>query len=189
MRFFNNRHGNKNEERDQAADDEDFHAIFEIQDLDSLDIEEMADGISENQRAGDKLNEPSGQRSETITRNIEVKNSEGETTGELPGDTRNIDAPDGIVKSGLPSSIIWNNKGVTLSRLGRYTEAIEAFNQALTIDPDYSSAWNNKGVTLSRLGRYTEAIEAFDQALAIKPDYLLRYGNQIVLKSGVSIPT
>ena len=71
------------------------------------------------------------------------------------------------LKNDFSLAIIWNNKGVVLSRLGRHSEAIEAYDQALRIKPDYSSAWNNKGVVLSRLGRYTEAIEAYDQALRI----------------------
>jgi tetratricopeptide (TPR) repeat protein len=61
--------------------------------------------------------------------------------------------------------VVLNNKGVALSRLGKYTEAIEVYDRALQLDPEYVSAWNNKGVVLSRLGKYAEAIEAFDSAL------------------------
>lgn len=70
-----------------------------------------------------------------------------------------------IVKPHEKKVIVWNNKGVTLSRLGKYDEALEAYDQALRIDPDYPNAWNNKGVVLSRLGKYPEALEAFDRAL------------------------
>jgi tetratricopeptide (TPR) repeat protein len=55
--------------------------------------------------------------------------------------------------------------------LGRYEEAIAAFDQALAIKPDDQDALNNKGNALGNLERYEEAIAAFDQALAIKPDY------------------
>jgi tetratricopeptide (TPR) repeat protein len=75
------------------------------------------------------------------------------------------------VMNDLSLAIIWNNKGVVLSRLDRYNEAIEAYDNALKIKPDYSSAWNNKGVVLSRLGKYNEAIEAYDQALKINTGY------------------
>jgi len=61
--------------------------------------------------------------------------------------------------------VVLNNKGVALSRLGKYNEAIEVYDRALQLDPEYVSAWNNKGVVLSRLGKYAEAIEAFDRAL------------------------
>nr|WP_319537584.1 tetratricopeptide repeat protein [uncultured Methanospirillum sp.] len=71
-------------------------------------------------------------------------------------------------KSHEKKGVTWNNKGVALSRLGKYYEAIEAYDQALQIDPEYSSAWNNKGVVLSRLGKYHEALDAFDRALRIR---------------------
>jgi len=71
-------------------------------------------------------------------------------------------------KSHEKKGVTWNNKGVALSRLGKFHEAIEAYDQALKIDPEYFSAWNNKGVVLSRLGKYHEAIDAFDRALRIR---------------------
>ncbi len=81
---------------------------------------------------------------------------------------------------------MWNNKGVVLSRLGKFTDAIEAYDQALKIDPNYSSAWNNKGVALSRMGKYSEAIKAYDQALMIDQNYSALYENHVILKPGVS---
>jgi tetratricopeptide (TPR) repeat protein len=60
--------------------------------------------------------------------------------------------------------------GNELYDLGRYEEAIAAYDQALAIKPDQHKALNNKGSALSYLGRYEEAIAAYDQALAIKPD-------------------
>jgi tetratricopeptide (TPR) repeat protein len=33
----------------------------------------------------------------------------------------------------------WNNKGVALSRQGKYDEAIQAYNEAIEIDPEYAS--------------------------------------------------
>jgi tetratricopeptide (TPR) repeat protein len=73
------------------------------------------------------------------------------------------------IKDEMSQALILNNKGVVLSRLGRYDEAIDAYDRALNINPDYSIVWNNKGVVLSRLGRYEEAIDAYDRALSINP--------------------
>jgi tetratricopeptide (TPR) repeat protein len=60
---------------------------------------------------------------------------------------------------------------VAYGKLGRYTEAIEAFKQAIRINPDYADAYFNLGVVYVKLGRYTEAIETFKQAIRINPDF------------------
>jgi tetratricopeptide (TPR) repeat protein len=70
-----------------------------------------------------------------------------------------------------------NNLGVAYAKLGRYTEAIKSYMQAIKLEPDYALAYNNLGVAYSSLGRYTEAIEVFEQAIKIKPDYADAYYN------------
>jgi tetratricopeptide (TPR) repeat protein len=60
---------------------------------------------------------------------------------------------------------------VSLDRLGKLEEAIEAYRKATEIKPDYAQAWNNLGVSLDRLGRLEEAIEVYRKATEIKPDY------------------
>jgi len=57
--------------------------------------------------------------------------------------------------------------GVCNGKLGRYTEAAEAFKQAIR---DYAEAHNYLGVAYAELGRYKEAVEAFKQAIHIEPD-------------------
>ena len=64
----------------------------------------------------------------------------------------------------------WNNKGLALYELGRYEEALEAFDKALEIKPDDIISWNAKGLALDNLSRYEEALEAFEKALRIQPD-------------------
>lgn len=44
----------------------------------------------------------------------------------------------------------WFNKGVALCRLERYQDAIDAFNQALVVDPDYSNAKRNRYIALKK---------------------------------------
>jgi len=60
-------------------------------------------------------------------------------------------------------------EGMRLSRLGRHSEALDLFTQALTIDPTYTPAWVASGFALGKLGRYKEEIKACDQALALDP--------------------
>ncbi len=62
---------------------------------------------------------------------------------------------------------LWYRKGLTLSNLERYNEAIECFDKAIEKDPDFADAWHNRGVSLGNLERYNEAIECFDKAIAI----------------------
>ena len=55
----------------------------------------------------------------------------------------------------------WFNKGVDLYGQSKYDEAINAFDEAIKIDPNLAEAWNNKGLVLKVLGRTTEADAAF----------------------------
>jgi len=51
--------------------------------------------------------------------------------------------------------------GEALSDLGRKKEAIEAYRQAISVDPKYAYPYYGLGIDLSALGRKEEAIEAF----------------------------
>ncbi|MBN1324512.1 MAG: PKD domain-containing protein, partial [Methanotrichaceae archaeon] len=62
-------------------------------------------------------------------------------------------------------------KGATLYAMGQYEEALQAFDEALWINPYNIDAWTDKGVALSELGRYEEALQAYGEALKINPDY------------------
>jgi tetratricopeptide (TPR) repeat protein len=50
-------------------------------------------------------------------------------------------------------------KGSTLALMGRFQEAVEAFDEALHLHPDYPYACGSKGLALRMLGRRAEAIE------------------------------
>jgi len=56
------------------------------------------------------------------------------------------------------------------AEVGRYSEAIEAYKEAIRINPDYWEAHHGLGWVYSGLGRYKEAIEAYKQAIRIYPD-------------------
>ncbi len=57
-----------------------------------------------------------------------------------------------------------------LSRVGRYQDAIRAYDQALEIDPKNPLALYNKGTALAKLGRYEDALKAYEDARAIELD-------------------
>ncbi len=62
------------------------------------------------------------------------------------------------------------NKGVAHQQAGRHQEAIEAYKQAIKIQPDALSAYLNLGLVYGALGRYEEAIEATKTVIQLKPD-------------------
>ena len=59
----------------------------------------------------------------------------------------------------------WNNRGVTLYRLGRVDEAVESCDRSLAIDAENLEALRNKGLALRRLGRLEEALQAYETVL------------------------
>jgi tetratricopeptide (TPR) repeat protein len=75
---------------------------------------------------------------------------------------------------GLPCHILYNT-GKALSELGKTEEAIEAYQQAITLDPKYAYPYYGLGKTLSELGKKKEAIEAYKQAINVDPKYAYPY--------------
>jgi serine/threonine protein kinase len=75
-------------------------------------------------------------------------------------------------------AVEWSNKGVSLSHLQRYAEAIACYEQALELNPELKEAWNNKGMALTALQRYPEALECFERALALDPSFALARNNK-----------
>ena len=64
----------------------------------------------------------------------------------------------------------WYNKGVALNDLGKYDEAIKAYDRAIELNPEDSDAWCNKGVALYYLGKYDEAIKTSDKTIELNPE-------------------
>ena len=72
----------------------------------------------------------------------------------------------------------WNNKGVALGTLGDYADAINAYDEAIRLEPSFAEAWNNKGIALDSLGNYTDAIRAYDEAIRLKPSFAEAWNNR-----------
>ena len=64
----------------------------------------------------------------------------------------------------------WYNKGLALYDMGKYEEAIKAYDKAIEINPEEAGAWYNKGLALYDMGKYEEAIKAYDKAIEINPE-------------------
>ncbi|MGI0073427.1 MAG: tetratricopeptide repeat protein [Nitrosotalea sp.] len=60
-------------------------------------------------------------------------------------------------------------KGTSLAEDGKYEEALEYLEDALSLNPDDPDVLNKKGVVLRSMGRYDEAIQCFNRSLEIEP--------------------
>src|SRR5258708_16575969 len=63
----------------------------------------------------------------------------------------------------------WLEEGNAFHALKRYDEALDAYEQALHLDPSDAIGWNNKGLALGELKRYEEAFTGFEQILHLGP--------------------
>lgn len=64
----------------------------------------------------------------------------------------------------------WYRQGETHFALGRYEEAVVAYDQAVTLDPGYAKAWSHRGLSLSYVGRAQDSDDSFSKALSLAPD-------------------
>ena len=63
----------------------------------------------------------------------------------------------------------WFGLGNANDGAGKFAKAIDAYQQALRINPEYASAWLNLGVAYGKADHPAKAIEAYHQALRIDP--------------------
>jgi Flp pilus assembly protein TadD/TolB-like protein len=75
----------------------------------------------------------------------------------------------------VPLSEAWNNLGAVEARRGRYTEAVEAFEQALAGDPADPEFAFNLAVCLDQLKRFEEAEHHFQEAARLNMEDPHRY--------------
>ena len=71
------------------------------------------------------------------------------------------------------------NLGVGYRREGNMHKAIEAWNQALHIDPTNTHAYYNRGVTKAEIGDYLGAIEDLEQVIHLNPKYFNAYRQRL----------
>jgi len=63
----------------------------------------------------------------------------------------------------------WFNEGFIQDLQGNYTEAIQAYDEAIKLKPDYAEAWNNKGFAFFKMGKYNESLQAANRSLELEP--------------------
>ena len=52
---------------------------------------------------------------------------------------------------------------------GDFDEALDLFQQAISLDQKDPDLWNLTGITLRSMGRYNEAVECFNKSLDLDP--------------------
>jgi protein O-mannosyl-transferase len=65
---------------------------------------------------------------------------------------------------------VWNNFGGSLAATGKLEEAIDAFQNALKLDPSKSDAHQNLGLALARKGKLQESLIHFRDAARLDPE-------------------
>ena len=76
------------------------------------------------------------------------------------------------------------NHGVVLQRAGLPAEAVQAYSEAIRINPRYLEPRTNLGNAYQDMGRPAEAQAAYEQALAINPNHAEAHNNLgVVLKA------
>lgn len=75
----------------------------------------------------------------------------------------------GGINSNTLSAAFYFNKGYTEYHLNHYSDAIDAFKKAISIDPQYSSAYLNLGSAYKRNGNIEAAIIFFKKYLSFMP--------------------
>lgn len=71
----------------------------------------------------------------------------------------------------VTAAIAWKNKAVALTKLGKLTESIYAYQRALEINPQDAIAWYEQGKLLQKSQQYERASSAYNMAIGIQPKY------------------
>ncbi len=75
------------------------------------------------------------------------------------------------VKNEPGSAVARYAMGFAYNNLKQYDQAIQAFREALRIQPELAKAWNGLGTAYGNPKQHDQAIKAFREALRIQPEY------------------
>ena len=75
-----------------------------------------------------------------------------------------------------------HEKGHELLLIGKYTEAIALFTDALEIDPNHPDIYSDRGVAYLHLKNEQKCMEDLDTALTLQPEYSFRFASRAYAK-------
>ncbi len=70
-----------------------------------------------------------------------------------------------------------NDRAVQLHLSGNFAEALDAYGEAIALNPKNATAHNNLGFLLAQAGRWRDAIEHLARAVTLDPDHAGAHGN------------
>jgi len=75
----------------------------------------------------------------------------------------------------------WYGKADALTALGRYPEAILAYDRVIAIEPDDYPSWYKKGNVLKKVNRSEEALQAYQKAIDLSGGFSEVWHNRGVI--------
>jgi tetratricopeptide (TPR) repeat protein len=70
------------------------------------------------------------------------------------------------------------NRGMAFHENQEYTKAVEAYSEALRLDPKLTAVYNLRGTAYTRMREDDKAIEDFSEAIRLGPDTYVAYTNR-----------
>jgi protein O-GlcNAc transferase len=78
---------------------------------------------------------------------------------------------DAIAKGASANPEVLNNLANVLMHLGRYQDALAAYDKAIAIKPDLVDAFYNRANVLKSLQRHDDALSGYERTIALQPDH------------------
>nr|RNJ71212.1 MAG: tetratricopeptide repeat protein [Leptolyngbya sp. IPPAS B-1204] len=76
-----------------------------------------------------------------------------------------------------PSAQNWHQLGDVFSRLHRWFDAVDAYQQAIVLDPNFAWSHNNLGDVLLQLDQWQQAANAYTTAITLNPNFAWSHFN------------
>lgn len=83
---------------------------------------------------------------------------------------RHLAATSGQFELNLMLLLRGSDRGQVLTKLPRYSKAINSCERAIKLKSDYELAWLNRGIALEKMHCFKEAFDSSEKILKIKPD-------------------
>jgi len=89
------------------------------------------------------------------------------------------------IKTEPKNPVAWLGLGNAYAKLNQKEKSIEAYQQAVRINPDFAEAWYGLGNIYAQLKQSDKAIEAQQQAIRINPDYAAAWSSLGIIYANI----